>query len=380
MELLLNLQVMMNFIFAAVNVLLFATMAVKVYGKDSQSVVNRMFSLGAAFGSVAFLVYPFGWLFLHYDAIFVTMRVVFLMGYASGTMISWCSRVLYDGEAMWNRTQNLILYGGFLLIVIIGVLSPDAILLVRDPLESEYVRAIAGPLLSLAIFSTTTVILIIMLYAFGRTYYDFRNEDKIVAYQTRMLTLGTISLGLCMISGFLSMAIFGTPVSVFVWYGSMGFSIFVMSRGFTKDASLLKLKITSELRRMMVALSKGRAAQAEAHLMYLKSLVAREQSVASTVRMLVLEAMIRIYQSKLVPAKESLEKARYLAESGNLTNLRNAVDTHLEHLKVHERAAMISESVQASVSYENGIDDLDRALAYLDEMISIRETDNESYA
>ena len=50
---------------------------------------------------------------------------------------------------------------------------------------------------------------------------------------------------------------------------------------------------------MMVALAKGRAAQAEAHLMYLKSLVAREQSDASTVRMLVLEAMIRIYQSKL---------------------------------------------------------------------------------
>lgn len=124
---------------------------------------------------------------------------------------------------------------------------------------------------------------------------------------------------------------------------------------------------------MIVALARGRTAQAEAQLGYLKDLVAREQSEVSTVRMLILEGVIGIYQSKLKPAKSTLQEAGRLADSRNLTSLRTEIDTHLEHLKVHETAVMISESVQASMSLENGIDDLDRALAYLDEMLFIRE-------
>jgi len=257
------------------------------------------------------------------------------------------------------------------------LLTPDAIYVVTGPPETETMYTDEGVLFSLIAYPCTAILIIITLVTFWKAYSDFHREDPIIGRQALALALGYVFCFIALIMGFLSLTLHNVHLTLLV-FAFMTVGVVVMSFGFDQDAGLLKLRIASELRRMIIALTKGRTAQAEVQLIYLKNLIAQERSDAAIVRMLVLEGIIRIYQSKLVPAKESLEKARGLADSGNFTNLRKEVDTHLEHLKVHETAAMISESVQAPMSLGNGIDDLDRALAYLDEMIFIRETDNKS--
>jgi hypothetical protein len=381
-EIVWNFYSMIKTLFAVTNAVPCLFVALRVYRKNPDLIINRLFSHGLGLLALALAIFPIGSLLWNeyifgVQTILITMRLTFLFGYIAIILVCWCSRILYDGEATWNMTQNRVFFGAFLLAHIFGLLTPDAIYVVTGPPETEVMYTDEGLLFSLVAYPCTAMLIIITLVTFWKAYSDFHREDPIIGRQALALAIGYVFCFIALIMGFLSLTLHNVHLTLLV-FAFMTVGVVVMSFGFEQDAGLLRLRIASELRRMIIALTKGRTVQAEAQLMYLKKLIARERSDASTVRMLVLEAMIRIHQSKLVPAKAALEKARSLADDAKLTGLLREIDKHLEHLKVHETAAMISESVQAPMRLGNEIDDLDRALAYLDEMISIRETDNES--
>ncbi len=371
----LNIYTMINIAFALVNIIPLTIVTIKVYQRDPNSQINRLFSLGVILLIFGFIMYPLGGLLWNIElfgiqVIFFSQRLVFLFAVMSQVVICWVSRVLYDGEALWNRTRNIMFIGGFLIAIVVGLLTQDAVYIIEGPPEIDTGE---GTILSLILYPSLAAVLFISFFTFLKTYSDFHKDDPVIGRQAIMLATGSLLNVVALSIMLLSLLLLNHSLMTFVFI-STSIAMAIMSFGFTQDASLIKLKITSELRRMTKELEKGQISEAEIQLDYIKQLAVREESGALTVRMLILESMVGIYQLQFELARNTLNDAMALSKNMNRTDLESEITKQLEHLKVHETAAMIGDSIEITHAHPGKEEDLVAVLEYLDEIINIRES------
>ncbi|MHA1883309.1 MAG: hypothetical protein ACTSUO_09730, partial [Candidatus Thorarchaeota archaeon] len=375
-----NIYTIINTLFVTVNIIPLSIVAFKVYKRDPESRINRLFSLGVVFQIIGFMLFPLGGLLWTVEIIgirliFITQRLVLFFAFTSQLVICWCSRVLYDGEALWNRSRNIIFIGGFLLVIAFGLLSPNAIYIIEGPPEIDTGE---GIWLGMCLYSVLPTLLVFSFLTFWKTYVEFHNDDSIIGRQALMLATGSIFNILAVLSMLFSLLLLAHSLMSLVYIFTT-IAMAIMSFGFTRDSSLLKLKITSELRRLGKVLLKGQLSEAEIQLMHIKHLVTSEASKALEIRMLILEAKVHIYQTKLDSARDILVKARSFAESSNHLEFTTEIEKHLEHVGVHERATAISDSVHMHRQQRTDSENLEDVMKYLDEIIAIRSGKENSH-
>lgn len=370
-----NIYTIINTLFVSVNIIPLSIVAFKVYKRNPESRINKLFSLGVLFQVFGFLLFPLGGLLwsveiIGIQLIFITQRLVFFFAYTSQLVICWCSRVLYDGEAFWNRSRNIIFVGGFLLVIVFGLLSPNAIYIIEGPPEIDTGE---GMWLSMCLYPALSILLVFSFLTFWKTYSEFHKDDSIIGRQALMLATGSIFNILAVLAMLFSLLLLAHSLMTLVYIFTT-VAMAIMSFGFTRDSSFLKLKITSELRRLGKDLLKGKLTEADIQLLYVKDLVTEEVSNALGIRMLILEAKLCIYQVKLSSTKDLLLEAKSLAENSNHFELITEIDQHLVHLGIHEKATAISDSVHMHQQQRNDSENLDDVIKYLDEIITIRES------
>jgi len=206
-----------------------------------------------------------------------------------------------------------------------------------------------------------------------KTYVEFHEEDRIIGRQAMILTIGSSLAFAAMVTGLLSLILLAHSLTVLIFAVSSAATI-VKSFGFTQEASMMKLKITSELRRLKIAIAKGEIDHADVQLDYIKNLVAQENLSVATARMMTLEALVKTYQSDIPSAYSVFSEARRIAENEKLTSLLGEIDTHLEHLQIYETALTIGDSIASVPPPIGESDELERALVYLDELITNADT------
>ncbi len=368
-----TVQVMVNFLYSIISLIFLIYISIRVYSRDSFSRVNRFFTYATSFGTVAFMIYPFGWLFWNYGAIFITMRLFYIFLYAGIIMICWCSRIIVEGDALWDQRKNIVVFVSLFIIIVLGTLSPDAILLDLDPPEEGFIRTREGPWLASTIYSVGAVAFISTILSFIQAYQDFKNEDPVITYQIRMFIYGVFGFSMSMTSA-LFFSIIGYRVPLILPYGGGVLGLFIMSLGFRKDSSLVKIKIVSELRQMNVRLRKGRINQVQAQIGKIKELVRFEGSSNFLTRLLILESQIMMFLYEYENGRIALlEEALSIAQKNQNSELIGEVRMNVRHLDVHSRAFEISSSMRVEAP-EDQQNDLEKALSYLDMLISLRQS------
>ncbi|MBN2230360.1 MAG: hypothetical protein JW779_12295 [Candidatus Thorarchaeota archaeon] len=360
---------MLNTVYALANVIPLLIIAFIVYHRDPTSKINRLFSLGSALFALAYALFPIGGLFwnvsiLSVQVILISTRLVFFIGFISQVVLCWVALALYEGEAMWSRRRTVFFAGSLILINLVGVLTPDAIYIINGPPEIDTGE---GLIYSLLGYPLIALLITVSLVTFSKTYFEFHKEDRIIGRQAMVLTIGTSLEFTAMLTGLLSLLLLMHSLT-FLVFAVASTATVVKSFGFTQEASLVKLKVTSELRRMKIAISKGQIERAELQLKFIKDLVAREKSIVANARMLTLEGLVKTYQADIPSARLAFNDAKELAENEHLTGLLNEIDDHIEHLQVYETMLTISESVTIPHNYTNEAEEIERALAYLDEI------------
>ncbi|MGY5870611.1 MAG: hypothetical protein RTV72_00040 [Candidatus Thorarchaeota archaeon] len=366
---------MMNTIYTVINVIPLLIVSIIVYRRDPTSKINRLYSISSALLAFAFSLFPIGGLFWDYSilgiqVILISTRLVFFIGFISQSVSCWVSLALYDGEAMWSRTRTTLFLGGLILINFLAVLTPDAIYIIHGPPEVDTGEGLIYGIIG---YPQIAILLTITFFTFLKTYVEFHEEDRIIGRQAMILTIGSSLAFAAMVTGLLSLILLAHSLTVLIFAVSSAATI-VKSFGFTQEASMMKLKITSELRRLKIAIAKGEIDHADVQLDYIKNLVAQENLSVATARMMTLEALVKTYQSDIPSAYSVFSEARRIAENEKLTSLLGEIDTHLEHLQIYETALTIGDSIASVPPPIGESDELERALVYLDELITNADT------
>ncbi len=371
-----NIYSLFYVIFSAINITILSITATIVHGKELYSKANRLFLTSLIFMINTFIWFPMGgifWSVLIFGnrLILITTRIFQFSSFSSVLMLYWCSRVLRDGEYTWNSKINILLISVSLLVYTLATLTPDAVYIVNGPPNTDEIDTGEGIIFQIVFYPGTCILLFGSLIHFLQTYFYYKNDDPDLSQQALLLSVG-ISLGIVgLLTSFLSTLLVAHVIMAFLFL-SLTAGILIMAFGFTKEPGFLKMRITNELRRLIVLLERGKTFNYTAQLAFLSDLVEKENSITMKTMLLVLEGIILTMRSELALARKKFEIARATAKKNNMVSILSDIKRHMQHLEVQEIANLISTNLSKSTRKQTEEDSLDKALEYLDQIIELR--------
>lgn len=369
-----DFTIAVNVLYGFVNAAIMLLIGVTVYNRDAESIVNRGFALSAGIAALGFTSVSIGVLvwttpIIGEPGIVTLNRVSYLCVTLAVLFLSWSSRVLYEGQALWKRSRNVLFFGILIAFNVFAVLTPDASYIIQDDPNGHTGE---GFVFSLIAYPSIALLACMALYSFIMTYRDAKDEDLLIEKQALRFIIASLLMIVGLLVAFFITTRFIEMSARYISYSFVTLGVIIMASGFSQEASLVKVKIMNELRRMSRSMTKGNTKNIEDYMDYLTALVEKEGSDTSITRMKILEGLMAIYRVNLMNAQQSLEHARILARQQGLEDQVGIIDSYLDHLRIHTPKSMILESEVTAGPAGDRKEDLLAALAYLDEIIELR--------